>query len=61
LDSVDWGGHPLAMALLPDAIIEIPNEVNVGTIFRFCTIITSFMMSAEDFLGFLSEIAHTDK
>jgi len=60
LDSVDWGGLPLAMALLPDAITEIPNEDNVGTISRFRMIITSFMMFAEYSLGFLSEIPHDE-
>jgi hypothetical protein len=50
LDSVDWGGLPLDT--------EVPNEDNVGTISRFRTIITSFMMFVEDSLGITSYLKY---
>lgn len=43
---------PLAMPLLSDAIIEVPNEDNVGTLSRIRMMMTYFMMFVEDNLGF---------
>lgn len=54
LDYVERVGRTsrLPLAMLPDAIIEVPNENNVGTISRIHMMITSFMMFVEDYLGF---------
>jgi hypothetical protein len=40
------------MPLLSDAIIEVPNEDNVGTLSRIRMMMTYFMMFVEDNLGF---------
>ena len=46
------------MALLPDAIIEIPNEDDVGTISPFRILITPFVMSVKNSLGFNSYLKY---